>query len=652
MSVVPGHVVPQRSGSGGFTRVTGSGTIFNPSTGASTSLLAVEKLPSKEEEEEANQPPRGAEAAPAYRSANGSSQVSTSDAQNDAMFLLGLSCSREPSASSAPTASAPPPPPIVSRHSSCASVSSSAAAPVARADDPRLVILENIGKFAETNTWHQEVDGVKLLTTTVNTVRRVALVSDKMDAVAPSMMRVEQSLLLHSTGATITSGPPHLKSSRPLYKNLEDEATVHELRSDGTRGGATASANGVGCQQCFGETTFKFKFNITCARDIVGGDPHTLLRLRYSVVGHPEVFVDTIPFRLVAKEDPQRKRAEIGGPGRLVSNLPGLLKSLKEAQRLLERELGAVPASDPNETDGDVLSECQQVAETMYSDMSKLMSQRGPQLGVRQISAMPFGYGQPSPAGTTTAMPPVPTSAAPATANMAGRGGGVPAPQPAGNVAREPSVRSEPGVDDLSELLPMLLQEGPDSAEANFMIKADEVLKLLEITYDEVKPPEPKRQRVVGAADEEAKFRSCKAEDAADASPSVYRGLQGGDAHASPPVRPGSALAVASQQPPVLRLQELLRGAWRNVASRSLDARTRLAAVVRQVLALRRQRDGAAANTPRGPGGVGVVAHFSHDGSSSPNCVTNDLSDQLKELDALKASLEKQASVAQLVCDE
>ena len=35
------------------------------------------------------------------------------------------------------------------------------AAPVARAaDGPRLVILKNIDKFAETNTWHQEVDGV------------------------------------------------------------------------------------------------------------------------------------------------------------------------------------------------------------------------------------------------------------------------------------------------------------------------------------------------------------------------------------------------------------------------------------------------------------------------------------------------------------
>ena len=40
----------------------------------------------------------------------------------------------------------------------------------------RLKILENFDKFATTNTWHQEVEKVKLLTTTVLTVRRLALV--------------------------------------------------------------------------------------------------------------------------------------------------------------------------------------------------------------------------------------------------------------------------------------------------------------------------------------------------------------------------------------------------------------------------------------------------------------------------------------------
>lgn len=710
MSLTPGLSTRHQTNARGFTCVTGSGTIFNPST---TSLLAVEQLPSKEEDEDANKAQRGPGAAAAANPGLDPSPRASAAEQNDALALLGLACSRDPSENCSASTAAPAP--VASRHASCASTSSSAP-PVARAEDPRLIILENIGKFAETNTWHQEVDGVKLLTTTVNTVRRVALVSDKMEAVPPSMMRVEQSLLLHSTGATISSGAPHLKSNRPLYKNLEDEATVHELRADGTRGGATASADGVGCQQCFGETTFKFKFNITCARDVVGGDPHTLLRLRYSVVGHPEVFVDTIPFRLVAKEDPQRKRAEAGQTGRQVSNLPGLLKSLKETQRLLERELSAVPASDPNDTDGDVLGECQLVVAAMSQDMDKLTGQRMPRLEGRATS-LPYAYGSvpyvaaevaaaaaagPSAAGPYVgqqqheqqppvmppadavaippAMPAAPMAIIPSAASAAlvGRPAAPTSPlRPAD--PREPTsmqsmqsmqsdesvrlqldqeqVNLQQEIEQLLPLLPELFAEWPSSAETSLLVKADDLIIIIDLLDGEHPGAATKRRRLAATDDDAPHFRSCGGSapgDAADsAAPPMVRGLSD-----APPPRPGSALAAASQQPPVLRLQKLLRGAasrQNNQGSRpddspSLDARAKLAAVVRHVLALKHLARGVARAAPSN-GGSGVVAQFSHDGAGA----RNDLKDQHKLLDDLKASLDTRQStdeLAQLVCDE
>lgn len=454
----------------------------------------------------------------------------------------------------------------------------------------QLVILPNVGKFAETNTWHQEVLGVKLLTNTVNTVRRVGLVKEGDEHIPPSMMKVKQLLLLHSTGEEVAPGV-RTKTSNPIYKNVEGGSMTHELRGDGSRHGATLPKGYVG------ETTFKFKFAITCAKDIAGGDANTLLRLRYSVVDHPEIFVDTEPFRLVAKEDKTRvgrataanaMSAASTGKRKSSSNLPSALRHLIEARRMLEAEM-------------DTLGNAADAPQEALRDCTKKITYMVTQ--INELSSVPSITVQPAPLTASAARDDAPT--------------------PDTTMEDEPQNWSEDEFNGaINEAIIGGMQQArssPLSAEAEAL---HGVIDILDFMTDEepshvqlrslgscggmtTAQQQPKRPRLVDATaalyddgGEPMAFRSCAAPDDGDDAPPMMRGLSDVTVAAPPPpprtaavpaipAIPAMPAVPAAPTPlPVQRLQALLRGAWRQASSDSPSAkvRARLAAIVLEVL--------------------------------------------------------------------
>jgi len=464
----------------------------------------------------------------------------------------------------------------------------------------RLVILPNVGKFAVTNTWHQEVAGVKLLTNTVNTVRRIGLVKHG-DAVIP--MQVEQSLMLQSTGEVLTPGCT--KYNRQLYTKLEGGSTTRELRNDGNRHGAVLPAGYAG------ETTFKFKFNITCARDVSGGDSNTLVRLRYSVVGHPEIYVETEPFRLVAKEDRSRvaraaANASAAPAGSRKSNLPAAIKHLMEAQRMLEREIDTL--GNAADAPQQVLGDCQQKLTYVVAQINQLSS-RPSNVAAAASPVHAARDDAPTPETTTEDE------------------------QPLGEAASTSSDTAQNWSEDefndaFSDVVGSDLQQArssPASSEAVVLSEVADIWSFINTNYldddDEAGQLQlrslggghggattaqqpPKRQRLAAAAalvgcrpsgDEPMAFRSCAAPGDADDAPPMMRGLSDATprAAAAPPVAAAAAAAVAAAPPlPVQRLQSLLRGAWRQTKrdcdSPAAKVRARLAAIVHEVLSRHR----------------------------------------------------------------
>ena len=323
-----------------------------------------------------------------------------------------------------------------------------------------LVIRENVGRHAETNTWHQKVEGVYMLTNTVNTVRRVALMSDSNEALPESMLKIEQSLILHSNGATITEGPPYLKGPpyRPLYKGLEGDTLIHELRDDGTRCGASKAGDVEAGRRCVGETTYKFKFNFTCAAHIVGGDTHTLVRIRYSIVGHPEIFIDTPPFRVVAKEDKGRDCADVSG----------LLKSLNDSKRLLDR---AIRASDGTSDQRQaVLNDCHQKMLQMVAGVSLLArsSTASQQARASELDGLLEGP-------STAAVPACQVTAAPASLTATWHAGTAAAASSSQEGATQNTEHT-----NLTGPLPGAIGEGSSSADGVVTNIAGELMQRLE----------------------------------------------------------------------------------------------------------------------------------------------------------------------------
>ena len=56
---------------------------------------------------------------------------------------------------------------------------------------------------------------------------------------------------------------------------------------------------------CVAEATFEFTFNVTSDADISGGNTATMFWMRFTVEG-TDLYVESDPFRLVAKKDPVR----------------------------------------------------------------------------------------------------------------------------------------------------------------------------------------------------------------------------------------------------------------------------------------------------------------------------------------------------------
>ena len=399
----------------------------------------------------------------------------------------------------------------------------------------QLRLLPNLSKHAIGWPHQTQPDGTIIQATTVKTVLRVGL-AVAGNEVLPQPIQCIMSLQ-NSTGE-IVAGPPSLFKKTRLFNALDGGSTTRELRPGKAAGDETDG--GVARAECLAETTYDFRFGITPARNMVGGTKDSTVFLRFSLVGHPDVYVDTEPFRLLVKKDPTR----VGPSMRLASISQGLSKAVDD---LGESSAAAMSANAP---DQQAISDCMRHVEFALQ-------------ALKQHSA--FG-GDGSGLGALPPPPPVPAPVAAAAA--------APMPPPAAAMAAAAAAAPDLSVDLLAMIesiseaeIESLSAESPVTAQ--LLRRANHDLHRLE----GLAPQQQASKRQRAGADAGAGgdvYRACGDEAAAEAS--------------APLPSPGKA---------TLRLQGLLKGAMlqnqiataaQSATQRHAGAKNKLAAIVREVL--------------------------------------------------------------------
>ena len=95
-----------------------------------------------------------------------------------------------------------------------------------------------------------------------------------------------------------------------LVQRVRELHTLPDIQEEGRvdrRIAALTQANADQQVRNLTETTFKFFFNLPNRGDTAGGNAHTLLYLRITLVNDPRVTVRTEPFRLLGRGDPKDK---------------------------------------------------------------------------------------------------------------------------------------------------------------------------------------------------------------------------------------------------------------------------------------------------------------------------------------------------------
>ena len=195
-----------------------------------------------------------------------------------------------------------------------------------------LCILPNLQKHS-INWPHQVCDGILIQTKTVRTVVRVG------QLLPAAAMRLTMSL--HDASGEIT--PNRVTTGRPMYNGLSNSIT-QEMRPEVPL--QDESDDGVARGACVAEATFDFKFSVT-ATQVAGGTKDTLVWLRFIVDGSPNLYVETLPFRLLAKKDNER------------DSVKTLVVSAIEAAKQVSADLGkaiAMPAESA--ADQQIINDC------------------------------------------------------------------------------------------------------------------------------------------------------------------------------------------------------------------------------------------------------------------------------------------------------
>ena len=160
-----------------------------------------------------------------------------------------------------------------------------------------LCILPNLKKHSI--NWPHETDTVGTFFQTM-TVRTVVRLGQRL----PTATSMRLTMSLRDATGEIT--PNRVTTGKPMY-NGDSNSMSQDMRPDVPP--QDESDDGVARGDCVAEATFDFKFSVT-AHGVHGNLTETPVWLRFTVDGSPQIYVETPPFRLVAKKDATRSMTD------------------------------------------------------------------------------------------------------------------------------------------------------------------------------------------------------------------------------------------------------------------------------------------------------------------------------------------------------
>ena len=199
-------------------------------------------------------------------------------------------------------------------------------APIDGAASSGLCILANL-ELHRLNFPHEtEADGTLILTKTVNTAVRVGY----SGSLPTASMQVTMSM--HDGSGEITAN--RVTTGKPMYNGSSNSLTQKMKTEVPPQPDLDPAGSGVARGACVAEATFMFKFSVT-ASQVHGNSTKTPVWLRFTVEGAPNLYVETEPFRLVAKKDERESVATL------------MMSALKSTQQVPCRE-GNSPGPSPD----------------------------------------------------------------------------------------------------------------------------------------------------------------------------------------------------------------------------------------------------------------------------------------------------------------
>lgn len=164
---------------------------------------------------------------------------------------------------------------------------------------PVLCILPNMSAHSTSFPHELDTSGNNVQTKALKTIVRVG---QRNPVYAP--VRVSMSLCKSKRAL----GTTDLKESKPFFVTKRDGSVPYSVTQELVP--LDESQADVHDATCYAEATFVFWFNVTAQKDIKDCTRDTTLRLRFTVEGQSDVYVETLPFRLV---DSKRSGSATGG---------------------------------------------------------------------------------------------------------------------------------------------------------------------------------------------------------------------------------------------------------------------------------------------------------------------------------------------------
>jgi len=204
-------------------------------------------------------------------------------------------------------------------------------APIDGAASGGLCILPNL-EMNRINFPHEtETDGTLILTKTVNTAVRVGYSG------SPPTASMQVTMSMHDGSGEITAN--RVTTGKPMYTGSSNSLTQKMKTEVPPQPDLDPAGSGVARGACVAEATFMFKFSVT-ASQVRGNSTNTPVWLRFTVEGAPNLYVETAPFRLVARKDERETVATL---------MMSALKSTKQASAALDKAIAKPPTNHPGD---------------------------------------------------------------------------------------------------------------------------------------------------------------------------------------------------------------------------------------------------------------------------------------------------------------